>query len=165
MLLYGLVGAVHAADVSVSSFFEAGLHPGVSLELTRPVWAHTNTRRRPATRQLAVGGRGGWVWHPGSQNLAFTGAELLYSKHKRWRWDAVLALGAARSMPIGASVNVDGTRNLAGGSWHLMPSVGLGFGGGHDLRWHVRPTVYGLSRWNAGMSPWIAVEAGLSWSL
>ena len=165
MHLFAFVGAVHAADVSVSTFFEAAVHPGVSVELTRPVWSHTNTRRVPATRSLALGPRAGWVWHPGSQNLAFSAGELVYSKHKRWRWDAVVGLGVARSMPIGPSVNVDGSRNLAGGSWHLMPSLGLGFGGGRDLRWHVRPTVYGLSHWNAGASPWVALETGVTWSL
>lgn len=164
-MLLTWIAASTAAELSVSYFGEAAIHPGVSAELTRPVWSHTNTRRKPATRSLALGARGGWSWHPRSQNLAFVGPELVYSKHKRLRWDAVTGLGVARSMPIGASVNPDGSSNALGGSWHLMPSLGLGFGGGTELRWHVRPTVYGLSRWNAGTSPWIALEAGVTWSL
>ncbi len=154
-----------AADVSVSYFGEAAIHPGVSAELTTEIWSRTNTRRVPATRSLAVGPRAAWSWHPGSQNVILVGPELLYQKRRRLRWDAVLGLSVARSMPIGASVNVDGSRNLVGGSWHASPSLGLGFGGGEELRWHVRPTVYGLSHWNAVWSPWVALETGVTWSL
>ncbi|MCP4805857.1 MAG: hypothetical protein GY913_03450 [Proteobacteria bacterium] len=163
--MWMLLASAHAADLSVSYFGESLVHPGVTAQLTTEFWSRTRDGRVTATRSLAVGPRAGWAWHPGSQNLAFVAPELVYQKQRRLRWDAVVGLGVARSMPIGASVNPDGTTNLAGGSWHLMPSVGLGFGGGEHLQWHVRPTLYGLSHWNASMSPWIALETGVTWSL
>ena len=163
MLLTLLSSALAAPSLSASYYGDALVHPGGSLGVDVPV---LELRRRT----LAAGGQVGFTVDPAHDTMLFTQGTLALRRDRFWklRTELILGLGGSRSFHNALTYTADGSTVPLAGQWGVMPSVAVGIGRqtffAEELRWHLRPTVYLLSPYNAGAAPEVAVQAGLTWT-